>query len=326
MKKVSTTVEVIRITHPFNQFENHQHPKVMALGFFDGLHLGHQKVIQTAIQKAKQLQIKSAVMTFDPHPRVVLGLSDKPMKCITPLEEKIRLMEELGVDYLYIVNFDRSFASLLPEDFIEQYIISFNVKHVVAGFDYTYGKFGKGNMETMIVHAKGRFEVTVVEKLTSAGVKVSSSHIRHLLEEGHTDEVPQFLGRHYVTKGTVIHGDKRGRTIGFPTANIQMEEDYFLPKKGVYSVRIKVKNQWHFGVCNIGYKPTFHSDNFVLSVEVYILDFNDEIYNEPVVVEWHGRIRDEKKFSGIDELKAQLTRDAREASQYFSKLTAPLSD
>lgn len=317
-------MEVIRITHPYAKPFNEHPPIVMALGYFDGVHLGHQKVIQTAVQEANKKRIQSAVMTFDPHPRVVLGMSDGPIQYITPLEEKIRLMEQLGVDFLFIVHFDKNFASLLPNEFVQQYIIDFHVKHVVAGFDYTYGKFGKGNMELMKEQSNGNFEVTVIDKLMKDHVKVSSSHIRDLLISGKTDVVPRFLGRYYITAGTVIHGEKRGRTIGFPTANIQVKEDYLLPKIGVYAVRIRLKDDWYNGVCNIGYKPTFHTDKLVPSVEVHIMDFEQNIYHETVIIEWHERIRDERKFSGIEELKSQLLKDKVHAIHYVEKLSSKI--
>ncbi|HEY4554547.1 MAG TPA: bifunctional riboflavin kinase/FAD synthetase [Bacillaceae bacterium] len=306
------------IHHPHTYKQNDFPPMAMALGFFDGVHQGHQKVIGKAVETAREHGLKSAVMTFDPHPSVVLGQKNKQIRYITPLQDKIRRIEDLGVDYLFIVRFTSAFASLAPEEFVEDYLTGLNVRNAIAGFDYTYGKFGKGTMETMPEHAKGAFIVTTVNKLEDSGEKISSTAIRSLLAEGETEEAMKQLGRFYSVKGTVVHGEKRGRTIGFPTANIRIEEDYIIPKTGVYAVRILIGGKWENGVCNIGYKPTFKNpDEKELSTEVHIFDFSRSIYGEEVELEWHMRIRDEQKFSGIDELKQQISKDKEAAIQYF---------
>jgi riboflavin kinase/FMN adenylyltransferase len=288
------------------------------MGYFDGVHLGHQEVIKGAVKAAKANGLKSAVMTFDPHPSVVLGKSIKHVEYITPLEDKIAIIEQLGVDYLFIVHFTHEFAGLLPQEFIDDYVIALNVKQAVAGFDFTYGKMGKGTMETIQFHSRGQFDYTVVPKLSLSGEKISSTGIRARLRSGEMDKIPGLLGRRYRTSGTVVHGDKRGRTIGFPTANVDVPAEYILPPTGVYAVRIKVKGSWHHGVCNLGYKPTFRDVQAGRpTVEIYIFDFNDEIYGEQVMVEWHQRIRSEKKFSGIGELVEQIGKDKQEAQAYF---------
>ena len=292
----------------------------MALGYFDGVHLGHQEVIKTAIKIASDHGIKSAVMTFDPHPSVVLGKRLQHVEYITPIEEKIRVIENMGVDRLFIVHFTPEFANLLPQEFIDDYMIKLNVQHVVAGFDYTYGKMGKGTMETIQFHSRGKFEYSVVPKLSVADEKISSTLIRSSLREGKMDVIPMLLGRFYTTTGTVIHGDKRGRTIGFPTANVDVWEDFILPPTGVYAVKIQVSGSWYHGVCNVGYKPTFNNEKpSKPSVEVHIFDFNKDIYGEVAVVEWHLKIREEQKFSGIDQLVAQIDKDKQKAIDYFEK-------
>lgn len=317
---MSIKVELIKLNHPHSYKKEEFSPQVMALGYFDGVHLGHQEVIKKAIGIAAEKGLKSAVMTFDPHPSVVLGKSVQHVEYITPIEEKIRIMENLGVDRLYIVHFTREFANLLPQEFIDDYIIQLNVRHVVAGFDYSYGKMGKGTMETLQFHSRGLFEYTVVPKLTVAGEKVSSTLIRSDLREGKVDSIPVLLGRSYSTSGVIVHGDKRGRTIGFPTANVDVSEDYILPSTGVYAVKIFVAGEWHRGVCNLGYKPTFNNDKPAKPIaEVHIFDFKQDIYGQVAVVEWHYKIRDEQKFSGIDALVAQIEKDKQTALQYFEK-------
>ncbi|MDE3838562.1 bifunctional riboflavin kinase/FAD synthetase [Bacillus methanolicus] len=313
-------MEIIHIHHPHQFNKSDFPPLAMALGFFDGVHLGHQKVIGKAKEIADQNGMKSAVMTFDPHPSVVLGRSVRHVEYITPLEDKIRLISGLNIDYLFVVHFTVDFANLLPQEFVDQYIIGLNVKHTVAGFDFTYGRMGKGTMETLPFHSREQFGYSVVPKLSSRDGKISSTLIRSLIRDGRTEELPDLLGRFYSVKGTVVHGDKRGRTIGFPTANIELTDEYILPPTGVYAVRIRINDQWFQGVCNVGYKPTFNQVNRDKpSIEVHIFQFEQEIYGEKVTVEWHIRLRNEKKFARIEQLVSQIENDRRAALQYFEK-------
>jgi len=314
-------VKVITVHHPHSISKNDFPSLVLALGYFDGVHRGHQRVIRAAVEKAKDLKACSAVMTFDPHPSVVLGHKHKHIHYITPLEDKKEIIEELGVDYLFIVRFTSEFASLIPQDFVDQYIIGLNALHVVAGFDYSYGRLGKGTMETLPFHSRDMFTSTIISKLTDDDSKVSSTFIRECLKEGDVKKVRKLLGRPFKMKGTVIHGDKRGRKIGFPTANIELAYDYLTPKVGVYAVRMKIHDKWFDGVCNIGYKPTFKNpDEYSLSIEVHIFDFHASIYGEEVYIEWYERIRDEQKFSGIEELISQIQKDKDKAIHYFSEI------
>jgi riboflavin kinase / FMN adenylyltransferase len=311
-------MDVIMLSHPHRREKEDYKPTALALGFFDGVHKGHQQVIAAAKKTADQHDWKSAVMTFDPHPSVVLGRKHRHIRHITPLEEKKRLIEELGIDYLFVVRFTSDFAALEPQQFVDEYIIGLNVKHVIAGFDFTYGRLGKGTMETLMFHSRGEFTFTSVEKLEFEKEKVSSTKVRELLAEGLVRDASDLLGRPYRMRGTVIHGDKRGRKMGFPTANIEPDDDYFLPLTGVYAVRIRVQNRWHEGVCNVGYRPTFKSpDKPVLSIEVHIFHYTGDIYGEEVEVDWFIRLRGEQKFNGIEELAAQIERDKEAAVQFF---------
>jgi riboflavin kinase / FMN adenylyltransferase len=314
-------LEVIKLNFPLNIDKTTLPPLSMALGYFDGVHLGHQKVIMEAKRQAEIKGYRSAVMTFDPHPSVVLGKTNKHVQYITPLSEKVKLVEELGIDYLFIVHFTLEFANLLPQEFIDQYVIDLNVKHVVAGFDYSYGRMGKGTMEILPFHSREKFTFTVVEKLTCGNEKVSSTRIRQYLKEGRTADLPELLGRFYKTAGTVVHGDKRGRTIGFPTANVETNEEYILPPLGVYAVKIKIDEIWYEGVCNVGYKPTFNKEALRVSVEVNVFNFDRDIYGKQVIVEWHKYLRKEQKFSGINELVTQIEKDKQNAIHYFERLS-----
>lgn len=314
-------MELIKLNHPHKYRRDDLPAMALALGYFDGVHLGHQQVIQEAKKEAEAKGLKSAVMTFDPHPSVVLGKRVQHMEYITPLDDKIRIIEEMGIEYLFVVNFSIEFSSLLPQEFVDQYVIGLNVQHVVAGFDYSYGKMGKGNMETIQFHSRGKFDFTAVTKLsTQEEEKISSTLIRTFLRDGKVDEMPGLLGRFYSTKGKVINGERRGRTIGFPTANVSVEDQYILPPTGVYAVKIQVEGEWHEGVCNVGYKPTFHKEKKDKpSVEVHIFNFNKDIYGETAAIEWHLRLRSEQKFEGIQQLVAQIEKDKQEAVLYFEK-------
>ncbi len=313
-------MEVISINHPHEINRETMPQIVMALGYFDGVHFGHQKVISTAKAIADEKGLQSAVMTFDPHPSVVLGRDIKHIEYITPLKDKIGIIASLGIDYLFIINFSREFAHLLPQEFVDQYLIQFNVRHVVAGFDYSYGRMGKGTMETLPFHSREQFDFTVIPKLENNDKKISSTLTRSYIRAGKMEELPLLLGRFYITSGIVIHGDKRGRTIGFPTANIGLDGDYIFPPLGVYCVRFKVMEKWYEGVCNVGIKPTFKNDaQTTPSIEVHIFAFDEEIYGQAATIEWHLYLRKEQKFSSIEELTTQIENDKKAALEYFNK-------
>ncbi|MFS1518420.1 bifunctional riboflavin kinase/FAD synthetase [Bacillus sp. SCS-151] len=313
-------MKVINISHPHQMKKELIPETVLALGFFDGVHLGHQKVIKTAKEIANQLGMKSAVMTFFPHPSVVLASKEKHVEYITTQAAKEQYIANLGVDMLYVVKFTSEFANLLPQQFVDDYIINLHAKHVVAGFDFTYGKLGKGTMETLPFHSRNQFAQTTVDKLIEGNEKISSTAIRTMIKNGNMKSLPSFLGRNYHVTGIVIDGDKRGRTIGFPTANVKLEENHIYPAVGVYAVRIKVKSTWYQGVCNVGFKPTFNKkEDLKPSVEVHIFHFDEMIYGEQVVIEWHDRIRNEQKFSSIEDLVQQIEVDKQEAIKYFEK-------
>ncbi|MBD8013932.1 riboflavin biosynthesis protein RibF [Microbacterium sp. APC 3898] len=313
-------MEIIHLSYPIHvKPDSETGPLSLALGFFDGVHKGHQRVIGDAIKQAESKGIKSAVMTFDPHPSLVLGGRKEEVFYITPMQQKMEILEGMGVDYCFIVRFTSEFAKLTPQQFIEIFIKELNVSHVTAGFDFSFGSKGKGDMTLMKELGDGQYGVTVIEKQEDGNEKISSTRIRELLKNGAVEQVCHLLGRPFRVLGTVVNGDKRGRTIGFPTANIEPELGAVVPSRGVYAVKIQVQGQTYNGVCNIGFKPTFNNPDVKKQViEVHILDFDKSIYGEMVEVEWHERIRDEQKFSGIDELKAQIQRDKMTAEQFFA--------
>ena len=310
-------MEIIHLKYP-HQLECAKGPYSMAVGFFDGVHLGHQQVIKQAITKAQELGVKSAVMTFDPHPSIVLGGRKEQVFYITPLQQKLDTLANLGVDTTFVVHFTSDFAKLSPENFVDTFIKNLNVQHVTAGFDFSFGAFGKGNMEMMQQLSTGAFGVTIIEKCADDLEKISSTRVRQALSAGDMETAHKLLGRAFEVPGIVVHGDKRGRTLGFPTANVQHMDGCFIPATGVYAVRILVQDEWHDGVCNVGYKPTFKDpNNKQLSIEVHIFNFDKNIYGEEVVVGWYKRLRSERKFNGIDELVAQIELDKKAAIDFL---------
>lgn len=309
-------MEVIEISHPINSSQFVNENIALAIGIFDGIHIGHQKVLKKMLEVAEHNDLKKAVMTFDPHPSVVLNPEKKRTTYLTPITDKVEAIEKLGVDYCFVVNFSSSFADVSADEFVEQYFIRNHVKAVIAGYDFSFGKYGKGNMASLQENDYP-FSVHVVSKQTlEEDIKISTTNIRTSLELGEVEACTLALGRPYVIKGMVVQGEKRGRTIGFPTANVEPSDEYVLPRNGVYAVTllIKSRNKVYEGVCNVGVKPTFHDPSVSqVSIEVNIFDFEESIYGERVEVFWHHFIRPEQKFNGIDALVEQISKDKEKA-------------
>lgn len=314
-------MEVIEISHPIKSSQYIDENIALAIGFFDGIHIGHQNVLKKMVQVADEKNLKKAVMTFDPHPSVVLNPEKKRTTYLTPIEDKKEVFKDWGIDYCFVVNFSSTFADIQAETFINQYFIKNHVKAVIAGYDFSFGKYGKGNMASL-KEGDYPFSVHVVSKQTlDEDNKISTTDIRASLELGEIEACNLSLGRPYVIKGMVVQGEKRGRTIGFPTANVEPSDDYVLPRKGVYAVTLLIKShdKIYEGVCNVGVKPTFHDPSkSQISIEVNIFDFEESIYGERVEVYWHYFIRPEQKFNGIDELVEQIKKDKVKAKELLS--------
>ena len=312
-------MEVYNLQYPGNVEIEKNEQYSLAIGFFDGLHKGHQAVINAAKRKAEELGIRSAVMTFDPHPSHLFGDGKNKVGYITQYPEKVRLLQTMGIDTLFIVTFDWELASLSPMQFVNIFMKELNVKHVTAGFDFTFGSKGAGTMEDMGALSGGLYGTTIVDKVTETEDKISSTRIRLLLSEGNVEETAKLLGRSFRTIGTVVHGEKRGRLLGFPTANVAPDENTILPANGVYAVRFTVEGQTYDGVCSVGVKPTFHKPGDIPPVvEVFILDFNEDIYGEHVEVDWIQHIRKELKFDSVDALIEQMKNDTELAREILT--------
>ncbi|ASZ07287.1 riboflavin biosynthesis protein [Enterococcus thailandicus] len=312
-------MEIIKIRHPYQKNQIPAEEVVLVLGFFDGVHLGHQKVIETGKKIADQEGLKLALMTFNQHPSIVFKKIDPAsVKYLTTLEQKEEKMAALGVDFLYEIDFTSAFAHLAPQDFVDQYIVGLHAKYAVSGFDYTYGPKDVADVEHLPEYANNRFEVVTVQKEVEDGEKISSTRIRQLLDAGNVTEVTKLLGSVYEIEGVVVHGDARGRLLGFPTANVKVKGTVHLPREGVYVSEIKVGDNWYPAMGSIGHNDTF-GEGRELTVELFILDFNQDIYGEHVVVRWNEFLRDQVKFTDVDGLIAQLKKDEADTAAYFKK-------
>ena len=300
-------MEIIHLNTKANQ------PIAVALGYFDGLHLGHQAVIADVVRYAKANNMTSAVMTFSTNPKLFLNKLPTT-KLLTPQSEKIHLLKQLSVDQLMILPFDEEMAHMSATAFIANYLIQQNVGYVAVGFDFRFGHQGAGDIHLLQEYQE--FKLSVVPRQNVAEIKIGTTGIRKYLEVGEVAKVAAMLGRSYSLTGTVIKGNQRGRTIGFPTANLRLDEEYVIPKKGVYAVNVYVLGQLYMGVCNIGHNPTFNFTE-VPTIEVYVLDFDEMIYGEVVRLEFLAFLRMEQKFSGAIALKKQLQLDVKATQDIF---------
>jgi len=295
---------------------------VITLGTFDGIHLGHKKIIEEVNNKAEKLRARSFLITFDPHPRIVVS-KGHTIKLLNTLQEKIEILGNLKIQNLLIINFTKEFSQLTSEEFFKNYIIDkIGLKEIVIGYDHHFGKGRGGDENTLREMGKEfDFNVTRVDAVNINGTSVSSTKIRNALAEGNISLANSFLGRYYSFHGNVVKGDGRGRLLGFPTANIKLkEENKLLPAIGIYAVELIVDNVKHFGLMSIGKRPTFYNDG-QLTTEIYIFDFDKNIYDKNVIVKVVERIRGEEKYSSPEELVAQMKKDKEAGMEIMSRLT-----
>lgn len=282
----------------------------VAIGKFDGVHLGHRRLLQEILEQKKN-GLKACVFTFAPTPAVLFGLSDG--KELTTREEKRRIFSQMGVDILIEFPLNRETAAISPEDFVTDILVSrMQTKFLAAGTDLSFGKNGAGNAALLgKMGPEYGFEVKTIDKISLEGIVVSSTHIRNLIEAGRMEQATAMLGMPYVIQGKVVHGNRIGRTLGFPTVNLVPAQDKLLPPNGVYysEVRIGVKN--YRAITNIGYKPTVTAEK-VMGVESYLYDFSEEIYDEEIEVYLYKFKRPEMQFDGLEALQKQLQRDIAE--------------
>ncbi|MDH4461830.1 MAG: bifunctional riboflavin kinase/FAD synthetase [Spirosomataceae bacterium] len=283
---------------------------VVTSGTFDGVHVGHQKILNRLKEVAQQTGGETVVITFYPHPRSIIAPDNSSVKLLSTLDEKIELLTENGINHLLIIPFTRAFSELSSEDFIQQVLVeTIGTKTLVIGYDHRFGKNREGSFEYLKEHSsRYGFSVEEIHRQDIEHVTISSSNIRKALMEGEVSKADHFLGRNYSLSGVVVKGKQLGRTIGFPTANIQVREvAKLIPLDGVYAVKIDYRDEVFDGMLNIGNRPTV--DGTYQTIEVNIFDFNKEVYGESLKVEFIERVRSEKKFTSLDELKHQISLD-----------------
>lgn len=287
---------------------------VVGLGNFDGIHLGHQKLINDLVTKAQAVGGTPTVFTFVPHPMKVLKPEDAP-PMILPLNVKRRMFADFGVEVLLWIPFTNDFASMSPKDFIVDILHqNMGVRAVYIGYNHTFGHQGKGTPELLRHYGDNLgFDVEILEPVQVNGQTVSSTFIRSLLADGEIAEAAKYLGYHPFIEGEVVYGERRGSTLGFPTANLNVDTKLSIPANGVYSVKVKVDNRIFWGVTNIGTKPTFHGNACTRTVEAHLLDFSGNLYGKKINVCFIRRLRDEKRFNSVDELVEQIHKDIYEA-------------
>jgi len=294
---------------------------VITLGTFDGLHLGHQQIVDTVIQKSQQSGGRSFLLTFDPHPRKVIpGRND--VKILSTLDEKVIILNQLGLENLFVINFTEEFSRQTSEEFVKKYLVDgIGLKEVVIGYDHHFGKGRDGNFHILQeLGNKFSFAVTLIPEYSLDGETISSTKIRNSLLTGDVVKAGKMLGRNYSFKGKIVRGDGRGRKLGFPTANLSVEnEDKLIPAKGIYASECIVENEKHFGLLSLGSRPTFHKDGDVIP-EFYIFDFDRDIYDKIMQVNLVEKIRDEEKFNSVDELIIQMKKDEETGKEILSKL------
>ncbi len=302
----------------FKNFDEYspKKPLALSLGMFDGVHLGHQYILKELTNKGQENDYETAVLTFWPHPRFVFN-PNEDLKLLNTIEEKTQLIEKLGIDNLFLKEFDEDFRNLTGEEFVRQILIDqLKVKYLVVGYDHSFGKNKSGNFQLLeTLSQELDFEVEQMEAINIHNKTISSTKIRTALQEGKIMEANEMLGYYYPISGKVVHGKKIGRTIGFPTANIEFDSIKLLPKKGAYIVEVFIDNQFHKGMLSIGTNPTVNGEK--LTVEVYILNFAEDIYGKDIHIRFRDFLHEEIKFENLEKLIEKLEDDKKRTEQFI---------
>jgi len=306
----------LKIFHSIKDFSS---PKktILTLGTFDGVHIGHKKILEKVIQHTHGEEYESLVLTFFPHPRMILQERSE-IKLLNTISEKVSLLDQLGIQNLVIHPFDESFSRLTAEEFVKTVLVEqFKIQKIIIGYDHRFGRNRTADINNLIEFGeKYNFEVEQISAQEINAISVSSTKIRNAIQQGDMLLANKYLGYDYFLTGTVIQGKQLGRTIGFPTANLKIEEDYkLIPLKGVYIVSSQINNQEVFGMMNIGLNPTVGGEN--LSVEIHYLDFEADLYNQQISVSILKRIRGEEKFDSITLLKEQIEKNKKKSLLYL---------
>lgn len=284
----------------------------VALGNFDGIHMGHQELIKDMVYNSKKMDLKPSLLLFKQHTKAILN-SNSP-KCITNMDQKMKIAEQLGVELTYVINFDENLMKLNPDEFVKEILLQkMNSKLIVVGYDYKFGYKALGDSDYLAkLSNKLGYKLKVLNPVENQGIIVSSSNIRQLIKDGKMEEVETNLQRPYSILGKVIKGENRGTKLGFPTANIELIDNYAIPKIGVYKTSTIVDGMIYKSATNIGYNPTFNNDNKALKIETYILNFKGNIYGKTIEVCFKRYIRDDMKFNDVNDLIFQMNLDIKE--------------
>lgn len=309
----------MKIFHSIQSFSTTKQT-IVTIGTFDGVHLGHRKILEQITKSARALDCESLVLTFFPHPRIVLQ-EGVEMKQLNTLDEKINLLDNLGIDNLVVHPFDKAFSRMTAEEFVKEVLVDvFKIKKIIIGHDHRFGRNRTANINDLITFGEiYGFEVAQISAKEINEVSISSTKIRNALLDGNVELATTYLGYNYSLTGIVSKGKQLGRTIGFPTANIQIEEDYKLvPLNGVYIAKSVLEGKTIYGMMNIGTRPTV--DGTTQTIEVYFFDFNEDLYNRKITVSLLKRMRSEQKFVSVDDLKTQLLLDKTAAQDYIRQI------
>ena len=297
--------------------ENNSNHTVLTIGTFDGVHIGHQKIIKRLVEVSKIKNLTPSLLTFFPHPRMVLQ-KDADIKLINTIDEKKDILKQFGVSNLVIKEFTKEFSRLAAEDFVKNMLVkNLKAKHIIIGYDHHFGRNRNANIDDLKQFGKDfNFEVEEISKQDINDVAVSSTKIRAALQEGDIKTANTYLGYNFMLTGKVIDGKKLGKTINYPTANLHIEETYkLIPKHGVYVVKSTIDNKEVFGMMNIGYNPTVNGKH--QTIETHFFDFNKNLYGKNLKIELLQRLRDEQKFSSVEELQSQLHIDKKNALEFI---------
>ena len=309
----------MKIFHSINDFRSTK-KTIITLGTFDGVHIGHKKILEKVLQNTGDGQYESLVLTFFPHPRMILK-EDSDMKLLNTIDEKIDLLDKIGIQNLVIHPFDEKFSRLTAEEFVKTILVDrFQVQKIIIGYDHRFGRNRTANINDLIAFGEQYdFEVEQISVQEINEISVSSTKIRNALLEGNMTLANDYLGYNYFLTGEVVKGKQLGRTINFPTANLKIQEKYkLIPQNGVYIVKSVINEQTVFGMMNIGFNPTVNGQN--QTIEIHYFDFDADLYHQKIRVSILQRIRSEQKFESVDLLKAQLETDKQIAISYLNHL------
>lgn len=297
--------------------ENNSNHTVLTIGTFDGVHIGHQKIIKRLVEVSKIKNLTPSVLTFFPHPRMVLQ-KDADIKLINTIDEKKDILKQFGISNLVVKEFTKEFSRLTAEDFVKKILVeNLKAKHIIIGYDHHFGRNRNANIDDLKQFGKAfNFKVEEISKQDINDVAVSSTKIRAALQEGNIKTVNTYLGYNFMLTGKVIDGKKLGKTINYPTANLYIKETYkLIPKHGVYAVKSTIDNKEVFGMMNIGYNPTVNGKH--QTIETHFFDFNENLYGEDLKIQLLQRLRDEQKFNSVEELQNQLHVDKKNAIEFI---------